>query len=134
VTWPRLLEGVVAFFVACAATGQAQVEMSEKLRLTEQNDGQSVEVHVGEAVTVSLPENATTGYRWAVEEADASVVEVREGQAHYTSGAVGSGGRVEWIFLPKAPGTTLITLKQWRPWEGASSIAERYRFTLRVVP
>jgi inhibitor of cysteine peptidase len=102
--------------------------------LTEHDDGRTIDLHVGQAVTVNLPENATTGYRWAIEQPDARLVEAREGKSQYPSNALGSAGRVEWVFLAKAPGTTSITLKQWRPWEGDASIVQRFRAQLHIVP
>ena len=128
------MTAAVTVFMACAAAGQAQMNMRDQLVLTAQNDGQTIDVRVGQTVIVNLPENATTGYRWAIEQMDPRLVEAREAKPQYPSGAIGSGGRAEWVFLPKAPGTTLITLKQWRPWEGAKSIVERFHIQLRVLP
>lgn len=108
--------------------------MPEPVTLTEQNDGQTVDVHVGQRIDLSLPENASTGYRWMLEHVDAQRVEAREEKPRYPSGALGSGGRAAWVFVPKTPGAALITLKQWRPWEGDASIVARFRVELRVLP
>jgi len=107
--------------------------MPTNIDLTEQNDGQTIDIHLGQSLVVSLPENATTGYRWAIDHVDTAIVEVREGEPQYGSGAIGSGGRAQWVFAPKAPGTTSIALKRWRHWEGDRSIVERFRIELRVL-
>jgi inhibitor of cysteine peptidase len=130
--WP--VAAAAAAFMACAAAGPARVDMPESIILTEQDEGKTVDVHVGQTVIVSLPENASTGYRWAIEHADPSLVEAREAEPRYPSGAVGAGGRAQWVFLAKIPGTTLITLKQLRPWEGDASIVGRFHVQLRVLP
>ena len=107
--------------------------MPDKITVTERNEGQTITVRVGQPVVVSLPENATTGYRWAVDRVDPETVEIREGESQYGSGAVGTGGRAQWIFVPKARGTVSIALKRWRHWEGDASIVERFRIQLQVV-
>jgi inhibitor of cysteine peptidase len=108
--------------------------MPDRIVLTEQNQGQAVDVRVGQPVVLSLPENATTGYRWAIDHLDSSLVQASETAARYPSTAAGSGGRVEWEFVAKAPGNTEIALKQWRPWEGDRSVVERFRVQLRIAP
>ena len=102
--------------------------------LSERDHDRTIDLHVGEAVSVSLPENATTGYRWAIEEADSQLIEARAAPPKYPANAVGSGGEVQWDFIAKAPGTTSIVMKQWRHWEGDASIAQRFRIELRILP
>ena len=107
--------------------------MPDGVSLTEQDDGATIDVRVGQAVIVNLPENATTGYRWAIEHVDPRRVEVREAEPQYPASAVGSGGRAQWLFLSRASGMTRITMKQWRPWEGDTSIVERFHVQLRIL-
>ena len=102
--------------------------------LTENDNGTIVEYHVGGEALLRLPENASTGYRWAVEAADSNLVDVQEGEYLPMSHAVGSGGEAQWIVRAKATGATQIKLKRWRRWEGESSVRERFEFTLRVMP
>jgi inhibitor of cysteine peptidase len=102
--------------------------------LTEKDHDRTVDVHVGETVSVSLPENATTGYRWAIEQVDPQLIEARAAEPKYPANAIGSAGEVEWDFLAKAPGTTAIVLKQWRHWEGDASIIQRFRIQVRIFP
>jgi inhibitor of cysteine peptidase len=124
---------------ACLVIGwmsiaQGQVRMNDaRTTLTEADDGKSVTLKQGETVAVTLAENASTGYRWAVDGADAALVTVRDPQASYPSGAVGSGGSVTWTFVAKAPGSTTVTLKRWRQWEGETSVVQRFRFKLSIV-
>lgn len=104
------------------------------MTLTERDHDRTVTVHVGQPVTVSLPENASTGYRWAPADSDPRFVTVQAGAPRYPSGAVGSGGRTEWVLTPIAPGETSVALKLWRSWEGDASVAERFRVGLRIEP
>jgi len=104
-----------------------------RMTLTDADDGKSVTLKAGETIAVTLPENATTGYRWAVDSVDAALVTVRDPEASYPVGAVGSGGLVTWTFVAKAPGITTVTLKRWRHWEGDTSVVQRFRFQLSIV-
>jgi inhibitor of cysteine peptidase len=125
--------------LVCAAAGPCRAESERThaamLTLSEKDDGRSVNLKIGDDLEVTLPENATTGYRWAVDHIDGSVVDLGSTQPHYPSGgAVGSGGRVTFVFRGDKPGTGAIALKQWRPWEGDSSVVGRFRVEVRVLP
>jgi len=102
--------------------------------LTAADNGKTVELHVGDAAVLRLPENATTGYRWAVDAADGSVVEIAEGEYIATPNRVGAGGEAQWIVHAKAAGATQVKLKHWREWEGERSVIERYEISLRILP
>jgi inhibitor of cysteine peptidase len=131
----RFLAAGAAFTTMNSAAPAAGVaNVPERILLTDQNQSQTVDVVVGQSVVLSLPENATTGYRWEIDRLDANLVETAEPTPRYPSTAVGSSGRVEWVFLPKAPGNTEIALKQWRSWEGDRSVVERFRVQLRISP
>ncbi len=102
--------------------------------LVETDNGRTVDIRQGETVRVSLPENATTGYRWAIERFDEEFIEALATEPHYTASAIGSGGEVAFIFQGKKIGTGEIVLKHWRHWEGDSSVTTRYRILLHVQP
>lgn len=120
-------------FLAAAANGQTAM-LDPTVPLTEAADGQTVALRIGEAITVQLPENATTGYRWALDTADAKLVAVREVTQAYPSGVLGSGGVATWQATALAPGTTPVTLKLWRHWEGDRSIMRRFTLHLTIAP
>ena len=37
------------------------------LSLVEKDSGRTIDIRSGETVQITLPENATTGYRWAID-------------------------------------------------------------------
>lgn len=102
--------------------------------LTSADNGKTINLQVGAAATLHLPENPSTGYRWAIDATDANVAEIKEEAYDPTSKAVGGGGEAQWLMEAKAPGATTIKLKRWRQWEGESSVVERFELTLRVSP
>ncbi len=101
----------------------------------ETDTNRTVDIHRNETVRITLPENATTGYRWTVENYDRELFNELPSEAHYpATTAVGSGGEVVFIFQAKKSGTGNIMLKQWRSWEGDSSAIARFHIQLRVLP
>ena len=108
--------------------------MTETTIVSEHDDGRTVSVQVRQSITIDLPENATTGFRWAPEQIDTGMLDMREAAASYGSGTIGAGGRVAWQVTAKAAGNTVIVLKKWRPWEGDSSIIQRFRLGLHIAP
>jgi inhibitor of cysteine peptidase len=104
------------------------------LSLVETDNGRTVDVHPGDVVQVTLPENATTGYRWAIDRHDEDVIEAVGSEPRYRSEAVGSGGEVAFTFRAKKAGTGEIALKHWRHFEGDRSVIARFRVRLNVQP
>jgi len=102
--------------------------------LTSADNGKTADLRVGDEATLRLPENPSTGYRWAVDTTDPNLINLRQVNYVSASNAMGVGGEVEWLIEAKAPGAAEVKFKRWRPWEGDSSIVERYTITLRISP
>lgn len=107
---------------------QAMVLVSEK------ENGTTIAVHSGDLVQITLPENATTGYRWAIDHYDQEIIESVSTESHYTMVRPGSGGEVVLVFRVIKVGAGTVELKQWRHWEGDSSVIHRYHLQLNVQP
>jgi inhibitor of cysteine peptidase len=90
----------------------------------EQQAGGRIDVPPGEMVTVRLKENATTGYRWTVEQVDGLQLE----SDHNTGGA----GMREMNFRAEAAGDHALCLKLWRDWDGRWSEINRYQLKVHV--
>lgn len=100
--------------------------------LTEADNGRTVDLQVGETVELALPENATTGYRWAIDRLDPGIVEAGQARPHYPSSQVGSGGEVTFAFKMTGPGSGDVVLKHWRHFEGDASTTKRFRMRLNA--
>jgi inhibitor of cysteine peptidase len=124
------------FMYSTGAVPRAYAEKASKamLSLVETDNGRTVDIALGDTVQVTLPENATTGYRWAVDRYDEEFIELLGTEPRYTANAVGSGGTVAFTFQGKMAGTGEVALKHWRHWEGDSSVTNRFRIRLRVQP
>ena len=117
--------------VSCPIPEKAPKTM---LLLVEKDNDRTVDIHPGETVQISLPENATTGYRWEIDRYDEAVIKMLATEPHYMDSAVGSGGTVAFIFQGKKTGIGEIALKHWRSWEGDASVIARFHIRLNVIP
>ena len=104
------------------------------LLLTQRDNDGTAEVHLGDSVRLNLPENATTGFRWAIDRYDEQLFEVVATEPHYPKDSIGAGGDVSFTFRAKKSGSGEIALKNWRHWEGDSSVTNRFRVRLRIDP
>jgi inhibitor of cysteine peptidase len=132
----RLIAGVLAANLsACAvASVSSPTETTMASVLTSADSGKTIDLRVGAEAALRLPENPSTGFRWAIDAADANLAEIKQGAYDPASKAVGGGGQAQWLIKAKAPGATTIKLKRWRQWEGESSVVERFEITLRISP
>jgi inhibitor of cysteine peptidase len=101
------------------------------LTLTEADNGRPVAVHVGDAITIRLPENASTGYRWSAAGVDRAHLSVDPPRIERTSEAVGSAGTSVWTVRATQPGTTRLELRKARSWE--QSAIERFTIDITVA-
>lgn len=103
------------------------------LFLTQTNANQTVELAVGDLLSITLPENPTTGYRWAIQTIDDRLLELQTSTyAPALTTGMGGGGQHCFVFQAKAVGTSLLELKEWRDWEGDASILKRFAVTVEI--
>jgi inhibitor of cysteine peptidase len=103
------------------------------ITLTQADKGRSITVHADDKIIINLIENPTTGYVWAIDKMNPTVLVSQDPTFSSTSGgAIGSGGTRIFTFTANQPGTVPLQFKLWRKWQGDSSIIERYDVTIRV--
>ena len=117
--------------ISCSVPEKAPKTM---LLLVEKDNDRTMDIHLDETVQISLPENATTGYRWEIDRYDEALIKMLATEPCYTSNAIGSGGVVAFIFQGKKIGSGEIALKHWRSWEGDASVVARFHIRLNVIP
>lgn len=132
------LVAMAALAGACTSPGAVYFQGGKAgaamLVLVESDNGRTVSVRLGEQLRLSLPENATTGYRWAIDRIDGAFMEALSPEPHYTAAGVGSGGSVAFVFQGRKVGTGEIALKHWREWEGEGSVTARFCIHVQVLP
>ncbi len=109
------------------------------IEVTAVDDGRTIAASPGDEIVVALAENATTGYRWHVDRAEAVLRLVSDGyrQAAVTSDAApvfGRGGVREFRFEVTGPGAATLSLKHWKEWEGDTSVTQRVTVMIDASP
>ena len=88
-------------------------------QLTAADAGSTVTLAPNDFLTVTLDDNPTTGYSWALDQVDASVLAPQHDDfTQGSSNAPGSGGTRALSFKALRAGSTVLRLKRWRPSEG----------------
>ena len=104
------------------------------ISLTQADKGKTVTVHTGDEIVINLAENPTTGYRWAVDQTDATALTSQNPTFSATpGGAIGGGGTRTFTFTAKQHGTVHLQLKLLRAWQGDSSIIDRFDVTIEIL-
>jgi len=99
--------------------------------LDARDNGSGVDARVGDTIEVALLENASTGYRWDTENIDARILPLIERTSREPANRMpGAPGEAVFRFRAAAAGSTILTLKRWRPWLGDESIVERFAVTI----
>jgi len=106
--------------------------MPTTITLTECDDGTRVAARVGDTVEIRLPENASTGYRWALQGSDSSVFGPCEAHGEYPCRTTGSSGEAIFRLAVCRPGRATLRLKSWRHWEGESSVRQRFAVSVEA--
>ena len=107
--------------------------------LGQADNGKAVDIKQGQTLSIQLPENPTTGFRWEIDSVNAGCSEGSEiiiiESSLYTPNphtGLGGGGERSIVCKGRRIGTTQLNLKLWQSWEGNASIVERYSLTIRV--
>ena len=143
--WKGVLAAVVYLLLAaCApeplksmsaaedASNLKAVEEVAAVILTEENDGETITLKVGQAVHLLLTGNPTTGYMWEVQEVDEAVLHMADVPEYdASSDALGSGGAFDFLFTATAPGETELTLIYYRSFE--KDVPPKRTFSVNVV-
>ena len=103
------------------------------ITLTQADQGKSITLQPGQTLVVKLPENPTTGFRWAIARNDEETLALRDSDYAPAAGVgVGGGGQRTFTFVARKPGSVILQFKNWREWEGDSFITERFGVTIDV--
>src|SRR5215813_5806169 len=108
---PALYMAILACAVLGRAAGSAGDRSMSEIAITRSDADRLVNVGVGQIVSVSLPETPTTGYRWAVEYMDQSLLALQDAQfAAPTQGGIGAPGLRMFRFRVVGAGDTDLVL------------------------
>ncbi|NLX14692.1 MAG: protease inhibitor I42 family protein [Phycisphaerales bacterium] len=129
----RRAKWFVLIGVCVVVTALAGCLPGRVVRIDATYNGRAVTVPLDGKLIVSLDSNATTGYAWALEEVDASIL-ANEGSKYIApvTMLVGVGGTEEWTFGAIAVGQTALKLKYVRSFEPEGEPAGTFEVAVTV--
>ncbi|MCW2650313.1 MAG: hypothetical protein JWR32_1289 [Mycobacterium sp.] len=83
----------------------------------EVNGQDVVSARIGDDIVIRLAENATTGYRWAIQINGTAVVSTGDEYVQPPDAQIGAGGQRVFTVTATAPGAADIVLRLARSWE-----------------
>jgi inhibitor of cysteine peptidase len=100
---------------------------------SEADNGQSIDLVVGQEILVKLEGNPTTGYTWELDQEASSGME-QVGEPDYKAGsfAIGSGGQYKFRFKAVETGQQTLHLKYWRIFEPDTPPIETFGLKINI--
>jgi inhibitor of cysteine peptidase len=104
-----------------------------ELALTEADNRSTVDVQVGTQVSVRLPENPSTGYRWNADQVNDPLLSLAGSEFTQTAATgVGGAGTRTIRLVARAAGVAHLALKNKRSWEPDSAAVGQFDVTLNI--
>ncbi len=94
--------------------------------------GRPVSVRSDEEIVVTLSENRTAGFQWAIEAVAGNLTLVSTDFEPPADDRPGAGGRRAIVLRAGAPGAGELRVRSERPWEGRSETARALTFSFVV--
>ncbi|UIE36792.1 protease inhibitor I42 family protein [Leptodesmis sichuanensis] len=104
------------------------------ITLTNADNGKTLTLKPGQTLTLRLPENPTTGYRWSISSLNAQVLQLIDDRFESSSAAaIGGGGQRVLTFQAQQPGQISLSLNNRREWQDAASPLESFTVMIQVA-
>lgn len=101
-----------------------------QIALDRDDDGSTCSVAVGDEILLTLAETPTSGYRWALEPFDETILAALDDSFSAPEpGRLGASGIHRFQFAVVGPGRAALSVKLRRPWE-ADLAAESFQATI----
>jgi len=106
---------------------------SNKVEISADANGQTIDLTTGQKLVVSLESNPTTGFDWEITEIDQAVIK-QSGESEYKSESdlLGAGGVRTFTFEAVATGTSTLKLIYHRSWEKDIPPEQEFTVTINV--
>lgn len=100
--------------------------------LNRSHAGTLQEVDVGDAITVQLEENPSTGYTWELSSCSETVLSRAQDSGAPAASVLPGAARIRTFrVVARSAGTALLELSLHRPWQ-SQQVAERFTVTIKV--
>ncbi len=94
-----------------------------------------IDLNIGQALTLTLPSNPSTGYRWLLQNPANAILGALGPEVYSSSdsdGMVGSAGQSTWRFRSRAAGEGHLVLVYQQPWAPEEAPAQTFDCIVKV--
>ena len=94
-----------------------------------------IDLNIGQALTLTLPSNPSTGYRWQLQDSASALLGALGPEVYRSNdsdGMVGSDGLSTWRFRAKAAGEGHLVLVYQQPWAPEEAPARHLDCVIKV--
>ena len=132
----RRLSLILIIFLALASCGHSDDPQPSPIALTENASGSTVALRQGQAITVSLQENPSTGFGWETVPGYETFLS-QQGNSQYVAdssgtGIAGGGGVRTFKFMAIASGNCTLKLIYRQPWMTGVAPAKTFEVAIAV--
>lgn len=115
----------------CAAGPAADAPPPVRLDLAASGDFATLEP--GQELVIRLESNPSTGYDWQVVKYSKELLSLEEDEYIPPENArIGQGGTKHFAFKALKPGSTVLELAYYRPWEGTEDAADWFQLIVEI--
>ena len=102
--------------------------------VSQDDNNKTITAKLDDVITISLRENATTGYRWNSEGVDEKIIHMEESKYSVPSdSAIGGGGTRTFEFRPRSLGTAKMHLSLKREWEKDMAPIDQFVIFIQII-
>jgi predicted secreted protein len=123
-----------SFFFSIGLVVVVQITVAGTVTLTKKNQGETVEVSVGDVIQIELSGTPTTGYWWHFDPLDSQYVEVVKRDIVHSPNKTLEGAPATgiWHLKAKRPGLIKIEASYARSWEKHIPALAEFRIILKI--
>jgi inhibitor of cysteine peptidase len=145
-TIPFIALSLFALFFSACQGGSSSGGSGDGQILGMSSNGETYTLRVGEKISVALPQNASTGYTWQLDDSYKSVLEMPAGPTNQkyqigtntdapvnTNYAVGAPSLMTWTFVARKAGETQLKYAYSRSWEKDEAPVQTFSVTIQVT-
>jgi inhibitor of cysteine peptidase len=123
---------LAATFVFCIIL-MIQPSAARTINAGEADSGRVVAASPGDIITITLPENPSTGYAWDMT-ATSGLHLISDTFQRPTTKLIGTGGTHIWRYQVAGTGAQSVTARYHRPWVAASQTDKKFSLSVQVDP
>jgi predicted secreted protein len=106
--------------------------MSEIVEAGEHQNGQQIQLLLGQTLRITLPEVRTAGFRWSLRTSSQQILAPLADDTNAEAAAPGGTAQHHWDFRADEAGTTELAFEYDRPWARAAVAARTFSVSVRV--